>query len=81
MRRPADFKVTGVSPCGTFLESELNTDDVDWEADGTPGVTSGVWCPKCEEWYSERECIHPVDDLGNPIIPSLGDDTPEGEEA
>jgi len=27
------------------------------DVDGQPGVDSGVWCPTCEEWYRERECI------------------------
>lgn len=82
LRRPADFEVAGASPDGSMLDlaSETAPASVDWEADGEPGVTSGVWCPTCDGWYFEEECIHPADDAGNPIIPALGDAKADEEE-
>lgn len=65
---------------GGFVDGKL--DDVDAieqpEVDGEPGVDDGVWCPRCESWSHRSECVHPVDDAGNPEIPSLGE-RPERE--
>jgi hypothetical protein len=81
LRRPADFKITGVAGAGDYLEcEESEPESVDWEEDGTPGVVSGVWCPTCDEWYLESECLHACDDAGNPEIPSLGEDPPDEDD-
>ena len=75
VRRIFDCPVALVRP------DELDFDDtrrVDFEPvdydvrSNEPGVDSGVWCPTCEEWFNEDECVHPLDDAGNPMIADLG---------
>lgn len=51
------------------LSDESQIDVV--EGGGTPGVDGGVWCPTCEEWYEESDCIHPAD--AAPVMPGKGD--------
>ena len=80
LRRPADFPITGCDEDGDILETEEHPASVDWEADGEPGVTSGVWCSACEEWFHESECVHPCDDAGNPELPELGEAGRQDEE-
>jgi hypothetical protein len=36
------------------------------DVDSQPGVDGGVWCPICEEWYDEEDCLPALDDAGNP---------------
>lgn len=82
LRFVADAPFT-VLPNGDGLDPTLEKpSEVEVQEPGSePGVDSGVWCPECDEWYGESECIHPTDDLGNPEIADLGEQgRPEEEE-
>lgn len=64
IRFPCEFKVIGVGGGTTLNDAYLEADllvvvDMDVEVDQhqEPGITSGVWCPACEEWYRQHECI------------------------
>lgn len=57
---------------GAGIEPALSEDCEIQPPSGSIGCDDGIWCPHCEEWYDDSECVWPADDAGNPIIDDLG---------
>lgn len=80
LRAVIDLEVTGADEDSLECSTDLLREDVD-RCGGTKGIDGGVWCPACDEWFEEEECIWPADDAGNPIVDGLGDAGPgEGDD-
>jgi hypothetical protein len=77
LRRPCDFAVRKELR-GPYVEADFRRGTPDEEADGEVGVTCGVWCPACEQWFDEEDCVHEADENGQPILldpgPAKGDE-------
>jgi hypothetical protein len=56
LRWVVDVPVVGPRPDGSGLEVDEKEFEVQ-EGDGVLGVDGGVWCPACEQWYEEEECV------------------------
>lgn len=80
LRAVIDLDVAGAGEDSLECSTDLLWEDVD-RCGGTKGIDGGVWCPACDEWFEEEECIWPADDAGNPIVEGLGDAGPgEGDD-
>lgn len=53
VRYPADFPL--VLCDGKVAPADVKPDHVELCPPNDPGVCSGVWCPTCEEWYTESD--------------------------
>jgi hypothetical protein len=56
LRLVVDVPVVGARADGSGLEPDLTKAEVQ-EGEGDLGVDGGVWCPACEEWYEEEDCV------------------------
>jgi hypothetical protein len=59
LRLVVDVPVVGARADGDGLKPDLTKPEIQ-EGDGDLGVDGGVWCPACEDWYEEGECVRPL---------------------